>query len=112
MGDFHSKLEFDLLGAILDPSYHGSGRCRPLTSVSYKQVVIDTLHVQLHGTSSRHQTKIVNNDVRFINVPPSSNSPRRPHSDTSLVAQPNDRASSIRPADRRLKFKLVFVDIK
>ena len=105
MGDFNSKLEFNLLGAILDPSYHGRGHCRSLTSVTYKQVIIDTFHVQLHGTSSRHQTKSVNNDVRFINVSPSSNSPRRPHSDTSLVALPNDRASSIRPADRKLKLK-------
>lgn len=111
MGTFTSKLELNFLGVILDPNTVPI----PQTPVVYKQVVIHTLCLQLHGVCNRPRAfaKSAHTEARayHMGLPSSISSPRagdsnvRQKKDGSEVALPNDRATSIRPADRHLKIR-------
>ena len=92
------------MGAILDPDTTPSGSAK--TQVVFKQVVIHTLCLQLHGvcngpgsSTSRHT----------VGLPSSVSSPRtgdvKKRKDGYEVAKPNDRATSIRPAERNSKIR-------
>lgn len=103
MGTFASKLQLNFLGAVLDPATTPSGKTR----VEYEQVVIHTLWLQLHGTCNNPRASPRANHVGLSSSVSSSrtNGVTRRRNDSSEVAHPNDRATSIRPAERHSKIR-------
>jgi hypothetical protein len=104
MGSFTSKLELNFLGAILDPDTTPNAK----TPVVYKQVVIHTLSLQLHGVCNNPCVASAARS-RHMGVPSSVSSPRtsdgKHKKDAPDIARPNDRATSIRPAERHSKIR-------
>ena len=108
LGTFDSKLEINFLGAILDPVSQPSSAHIPL---AYKQVVIHTLHILLHGVCDGPGVplKTAAHSTGAKGLPSAVSSPRacdvRERRHGAQIAQPNDRATSIRPADRQSKIR-------
>ncbi len=104
MGTFASKLELNFLGTILDPDTTPNAK----HPVVYKQVVIHTICLQLHGICNNPGVSSATR-ARHMGLPSSVSSPRtsdvRYKKDGSEIAQPNDRATSIRPAERHSKIQ-------
>jgi hypothetical protein len=104
MGTFASKLELNFLGAILDPDTIPNAK----TPVVYRQVVIYSLCLQLHGVCNNPGAS-ARSDACHMGLPSSLSSPRtsdiRHKKGGFDVAQPNDRATSIRPAERHSKIR-------
>ena len=104
MGTFASKLELNFLGAILDPESTPNAK----VPVVYKYVVIHTLCLQLHGVCNNPGLSSTAR-ARHMGLPSSVSSPRtsdiKDKKDGSNIAQPNDRATSIRPAERHSKIR-------
>lgn len=104
MGTFASKLELNFLGAVLDSD--------STPDAIFKQVVIHTMCLQLHGVCNNPGV-LVKTSARahHMGLPSAASSPRtsnvRRKKDGSDVAQANDRATSIRPAERHSKIRYV-----
>ena len=106
MGTFASKLELNFLGAILDPDMTANAKIPAV----FKQVVIHTLCLQLHGVCSNPGVSLKSSArAHHVGLPSAASSPRtsdtRRKKDGSEVAQANDRATSIRPAERNSKIR-------
>ena len=107
MGTFASKLDLNFLGTILDSDPIPNAK----TPVVYRQVVIHTLSLQLHGICNNPGASVLKSAVRsrHISSSPCLNSPRtggvKHMNNDCEIAQPNDRATSIRPAERNSKIR-------
>ena len=112
MGTFASKLELNFLGSVLDSNSTPNAKIPAV----FKQVVIHTLCLQLHGVCNNPGVSVKSSARAYhVGLPSAVSSPRtgdvRRNKDGSEVAQANDRATSIRPAERHSKIRYVNVEL-